>query len=395
MKIAVMIDQLVPGGIQKVAIEEVRFLRKIGCDATLLVITEKLTNQYFYGDLTDDVPIEFVSGRFPRILRWSFKFPFFAFFSSFHVTSPLLAPIFFSKKDFDSIICHGTYTCFTARQLWKRRSIPYIAFVHDPIAYILPHAYSGERLSRFFFFLLPLARFLDKMIVKDAMLSLTYSIHAKYLSELTGKDPVVVHHGCYPESSIPGSRGDFVLAATKWDTNKKPKLLLEILKRTENHLKLVVAGSWASEALLDDFMKKVSSDGLDQRVEITNSVSEEALRDMYKEARVLVHPITEGFGMTVLEAAAHGCPSIVAKGSGVTDLFMHGKHGFQPPEFDLEAYAVYLDKLAADERLAWKMGHEAWTVARENTWENHADRLLELIESAGKSPSRVKSLASG
>jgi glycosyltransferase involved in cell wall biosynthesis len=103
------------------------------------------------------------------------------------------------------------------------------------------------------------------------------------------------------------------------------------------------------------------------------------LKSLYLRARCLVHTKVEAFGFTGLEAASHGSPMVFPKGSGVTELFIHGVHGYFPEENNTEEYAEYLAKLMNDEGLAWKMGYEAWKIAKKYTWEAHAKELLRAL----------------
>ena len=115
-------------------------------------------------------------------------------------------------------------------------------------------------------------------------------------------------------------------------------------------------------------------------IKIKGRIRHADLSDIYSRARALVHPIRESFGMTGLEAAAHGAPIIFPKSSGVTDLFADGIHGFFPEEGDLYAFADHIETLMSDERKAWKMGFEAWQVARGYSWKKHTRRLYEVVE---------------
>jgi glycosyltransferase involved in cell wall biosynthesis len=108
-------------------------------------------------------------------------------------------------------------------------------------------------------------------------------------------------------------------------------------------------------------------------------VDEERKTKLFLSARVLVHPIFEAFGVMGLEAAACGCPLIIPRGSGVSELFEDGVHGFFPKEGDVETFANCLDLLLADERKALKMGEAAWKVAKRYTWEAHARKILEVF----------------
>ena len=87
-------------------------------------------------------------------------------------------------------------------------------------------------------------------------------------------------------------------------------------------------------------------------------------------ARTLIHPIVEAFGLTVLEAAAHGCPAIIPKGSGVSDLFVHGETAFFPQEGDLEEYLQYVEALR-EAKFAFIMGRKAREISKHYSWEKH------------------------
>jgi len=88
----------------------------------------------------------------------------------------------------------------------------------------------------------------------------------------------------------------------------------------------------------------------------------------------------DSFGMMALEAAGHGCPIIIPWGSGVTELLQHGVHGLFPEEGKMSEFVASAETLIADESLAWSMGKEAWDIARQYSWENHAKNLLQAIE---------------
>src|SRR4030042_2850025 len=109
-KIAVFVDQLVLGGVQKGAIEEVRLLRKLGYQGQLLSLMRKGFKPE-YKKLIKDAPLIFLSDRYPQLFRNSLKFPFFSFFSTLHLFGPILAPFFVKKNEWDIIVSHGTTTC--------------------------------------------------------------------------------------------------------------------------------------------------------------------------------------------------------------------------------------------------------------------------------------------
>ena len=75
-KIAVFIDQLVLGGVQKTAIEDAKNLKKLGVDVTLLVLMRKGYDNKFKG-FSKGVDIRFLSDSYPFFLKYSIKFEAF------------------------------------------------------------------------------------------------------------------------------------------------------------------------------------------------------------------------------------------------------------------------------------------------------------------------------
>lgn len=67
----------------------------------------------------------------------------------------------------------------------------------------------------------------------------------------------------------------------------------------------------------------------------------------------------EGFGSTVIEAAACGVPAIASRIYGLTDAVVDGETGFLVPPRDPAALAVRMRELAANEQLRQHMGAAA------------------------------------
>lgn len=383
MKIAVLIGQIVQvGGVLIAAFEEVRYLRKLGYDVELLVLKE--TN-FFHKDFADDIPIRFLSREFSWFFRKSFKIPFFSFFALFHITAPIAASRVIKNDEYDIVIVHETYNCFSALALKKKRGIPFVAFLWDPITYILPRVYKKRFLGKFFFLLMPLAGYLDRKIIKEAeSVILCSSVHKNKFKELAGAEGTklkIIPPGCYPLEKLPGKRKGYILALTKWDIGKNSCFLLDVMRRLKNkEVRMIVAGNWVQQHVYDKFVKRAKEYSLLDRIEITGRADKKAKEKFFSEALVLVHPIFEAFGMMCLEAAGCGCPFIIPKGSGVTDLFINGEHGYFPEEGNLEKHVEKIDYLIDNPDTAFEMGSKAWEVAKKNTWKEHALKIIELVK---------------
>jgi glycosyltransferase involved in cell wall biosynthesis len=92
--------------------------------------------------------------------------------------------------------------------------------------------------------------------------------------------------------------------------------------------------------------------------------------DLYRLVSVYVQPsVTEGFGIEILEAMAHGRPVIVSDGAGGADVVTHGEDGFVVPRRDPDAIAHHLRWLKANPRRLEEMGSRAREKAKTYTWE--------------------------
>src|SRR2546425_11774572 len=122
-----MIHEIQFGGAEKVAIEEARALNSLGHEAILIVL--RRTDSPAFKDHLADISQIFFSDLLPRPLRFSFKMPFFRFFSLFHLTYAFYGRFVRIPVKLDALVAHGTYTCFTGVAIAKLEKIPMIAYV--------------------------------------------------------------------------------------------------------------------------------------------------------------------------------------------------------------------------------------------------------------------------
>lgn len=106
------------------------------------------------------------------------------------------------------------------------------------------------------------------------------------------------------------------------------------------------------------------------------------LSDFYKEISVYLQPtVTEGFGITGLEAMAYGRPVITTEETGIADLITDGKEGFiiPRPENDslylVDRFRYFIDNPSEVER----MGKEARRTAEKYTWDNVVAMYEDLL----------------
>ena len=392
IKIAILIDQLVTGGVQKTAIEEVRNLRKLGCDSKLLILMRKgfeAENKY----LIKDVPHEFLSDRYPKLLQKNFKLPFFTFLSTLHLTSPVLAPLEVKSKEFDIIVSHGTTTSLTTWSLAFWCKIPYLAIVHDPMNYILDKVYSKTPLKYFFPIMKPVAQILESVFIKAASLCLVDSqVHARYLVKTYGVKPLVLYLGINPPSKLHTKRGNAIISFGRWDAGKHPEFLLRLIKSIPK-TQLILAGNWTNKQDLQEFKNLANKLKITKKVKIIPQYSDKKLGKICDLGQVWVHPHFEAFSLSALEAASHGLPLVIPAKSGVTELFQNGTHGFFPKNVNIVNLKRAVLPLLKNKLLAIEMGRKAAVVASNYTHKYRSKLLLAAIRKIMPEEKPVKIIA--
>jgi phosphatidylinositol alpha-1,6-mannosyltransferase len=122
--------------------------------------------------------------------------------------------------------------------------------------------------------------------------------------------------------------------------------------------------------------------GAVNRVAFRSQLSADELADLYRRAAVnLLLPIDsqgsfEGLGLTYLEAAAAGTPSIATTGSGAEEAVIDGRTGVLVPPHDPARAAEAILRLVGDENLRSEMGRAASDHAQAFGWDRVAARLL-------------------
>lgn len=114
----------------------------------------------------------------------------------------------------------------------------------------------------------------------------------------------------------------FVLTVGQISPRKNLQTVLEAFSKLRdelpNHQLITVGGNgWD----YDKVKEQVNELGLENRIHFLGYVSDELLRFLYRNADVFVYPsLFEGFGLTVLEAMASGCPVITSNVSSLPEI---------------------------------------------------------------------------
>jgi len=386
LKIGILIDEFAPGSAPKLTGQSIRGLKELGhtCEALVLVdngMSERFPRVYNYH--LSGVTIRYIFDELPSWLkRIDFKFPGFSFFSLHHILSFFFAPLVIKDKEYDIIVAYCQYSGFAAWGLKLFRKIPYLLLVWDPSTYTLKKIYTKTWLRFFYPILYIFACILDKLSSRGARALITSGkLHHQRFKKISGKPLEDLYPGCFHQKYfLPYSKRErSILTYDRWDIGNRPVIFLDLLKELGAGVKLKIGGFWHPEHIKDEFLLEVRKRGLQDRVDILGPLDEDRIIELCSKVMLHVHPIEEAFGMQTLEAAACGCCIIIPQNSGVTDLFVHGVHGFFPAKSNFGELLTYCRIILDNPKKAEEMGYKAWQVAATNTWAEYVQRLDHIV----------------
>lgn len=144
-----------------------------------------------------------------------------------------------------------------------------------------------------------------------------------------------------------------------------------------NRLAFVVAGSGEQR---DELIARAAELGVAEQVIFTGFVRGAAWRQLYEVADMFVmSSISEPFGITALEAAAHGTPVIMTRQSGVAEVLTHSlKYDY----WDTDRLADIMVNVASSQGLRRAMVDNANTQLGRLSWSQMAERCLNVYHGA-------------
>lgn len=178
-----------------------------------------------------------------------------------------------------------------------------------------------------------------------------------------------------PDPAVPRFEEPTILYLGRLKRYKRVDLVLRATARLVADgvkVRLIVAGQGDQAEPLRQLRDEI---GLTDHVSMPGFVSEDEKLRLLRQA--WVHVLTshkEGWGITNIEAAACGTPTIASDSPGLRDSVLDGETGLLVPHGDVDRLAAAMRRLLEDGELRARLGQSALEFAQRFSWDRSADQ---------------------
>lgn len=187
----------------------------------------------------------------------------------------------------------------------------------------------------------------------------------------------------HPDPSVGRFERPTLLYAGRLERYKSLDVVFGALARLRAagpRVRLVVIGKGTDEERLRALAARL---GVDELVRFAGYVSEEEKRHLLRRAWAHVYPSPkEGWGISNVEAAACGTPSLASDAPGLRESVIDGRTGFLVPVGDVGSWADRIARLCGNPELRERLGAGALAHAARFTWERTADETEDVLRRA-------------
>lgn len=171
----------------------------------------------------------------------------------------------------------------------------------------------------------------------------------------------------------------FLLTVGKLSPRKNVQGVLRALEQLADqiphHLVAVGGSGWDDE----EIRRQIESSRIAERVHLLGYVPDETLRWIYRGAAAYLHPsLFEGFGLTVLEAMACGCPVITSNVFSLPEVVGEAAVKVDPSS-DSEIAAAIL-QVCTNSALSEQLRREGVSHARGFGWDRCAQQVRSIYD---------------
>lgn len=136
------------------------------------------------------------------------------------------------------------------------------------------------------------------------------------------------------------------------------------------------------DPMLDELKEKIRSHGLEDCVELRQSLPDEDMPDFYRSGDVFCLPSRyEPFGMTAIEAMACGTPTVITVHGGLFRTMTYGVDALYADSFDAQDFGHTIHKVLRYPEIHRRLGTRgAHKVRSLFTWTGIAQQLIQAVE---------------
>lgn len=374
IKILLILRILWTAGAQKIAINEYRWLKKLGYEPKLLFLREHKTTGY--ENLLWDVNYRIVRTEGVGLLTPMYELltQLFAKGRGPESTVDLdlirKIPQIAKEEEADYLICHDQFAGLGGYYTKQKLKIPYSVFIHERLS-----NYSVPLLGK-------LWENYERKILLNAhkIFAVTHKV-AKSVKEKYGIDAEVNYPGMDEVGFTPYSNKENTLISVAfWDFGRKPEVYVDLMKRIEGY-KLLLVGNWRIKSAKEFVIKKIIEKGLKDEVVLIEGIPEGELIRLYQKSKFVVRFGFDeyGPGMAVVEAMQNTVPVIANSELGGSEIIKEGNVGLVVNSIDVEKIMSFLRKVDNQQEYS-KLQENIRRLRNKYSWENHARKLIQNLD---------------
>lgn len=187
----------------------------------------------------------------------------------------------------------------------------------------------------------------------------------------------------YPSTSTTSNNDyRYLLTIARLSKIKSINHVIEVLPYLPKDLHYIVAGPDDGE--LDNLKRLAVRLNVSERVHFIGPVYGEKKYELIRNALAFVLPSSyESQGIVLLEAMAHGIPSIATRVGGVSEILVHGETGFLYDYGDLASLQVLIEMCYHDNSMRLRVGKESLQRIKDAyNWSTIANRTIDVYNRA-------------
>jgi len=193
----------------------------------------------------------------------------------------------------------------------------------------------------------------------------------------------VIHNGADLSRYTPsdGPKKPFMIWIGRIQKYKGPIDACQVLERLQEEfptLELVIVGDGPFKPKLE---KYIAGQGLQTKVRLTGFIPGEEKIGLLQEAAVHIQSsYKEGWGLSVIEANACGCPVVANDTTGLCDSCRDNETGLLYKHCDIKDGAAKVRQILTDDALRGRLVEKGFEWAGGFSWERNTREILEYLQ---------------